>query len=155
MTERLIVGANSFVSLADANVIADTRLFAGPWDAATDATRERALVTATSLLDRLQWQGRPIALTQALAWPRVHDRCPPGYPLTADIPAAIVSATVELAIHLLATGEHAGSPVQQRMLGDSLAMYFPTVADEFPKHVRRAIEPYLSASSANVAEVRF
>ena len=67
----------------------------------------------------------------------------------------MVTATVELAIHLLAAGEHAGAPVMQRMLGDSMTMYFPTIADELPKHVRRLIEPYLRASSANVAEVRF
>lgn len=155
MTEQLTVGTNSYVSLADANTIASTRLFTAPWDAATDATRERALATATSLLDRLQWQGRVLAPTQPLAWPRVAQHAAPGYPLTAEIPSAIVGATVDLAIHLLTAGEHAGAPVQQRMLGDSLVMYFPTIADEFPKHVRRAIEPYLEASSANVAQVRF
>ena len=155
MTERLTKGVNSYVTLAEANAIADTRLFVGSWGAATDDTRERALITATALLDRLQWKGRPLAATQPLAWPRVTDACPYGYPLTTDIPKGITAATVELAIHLLSAGEFAGAPVQQRMLGDSMVMYFPTVTDEFPKHVRRAIEPHLRASSANVAEVQF
>jgi hypothetical protein len=80
----------------------------------------------------------------------------PGYPLTTDIPPAILTATVELAIHLIKTGDHGGGPaVMQRMLGDSMVMHFAHVSDELPKHVRRLIEPHLCASSANVAEVRF
>lgn len=151
----LTVGVNSYVTLAEADEIAAARLFSTPWDTAADTTREKALITATALLNRMQWQGRPVAPSQPLAFPRVADLAPPGYPLTTDIPPAIPTATVELAIHLLTTGGHAGSPVMQRMLGDSMTMYFPTIADEFPKHVRRLIEPYLRASSANVAEVRF
>ena len=150
-----LVGRNSYVDLDTANEIAAQRLHNVAWVAANDDARARAIITATALLDRLRWQGRPLAPTQSLAWPRVADGCPPGYPLSVETPQAIVTATVELAIHLLGTGEPSGAPVQQRMLGDSLVMYFPTIADEFPKHVRRLIEPYLEVSSANVAEVRF
>lgn len=151
-----IVGTNSYVSLDDANALAADRLFAGAWSAATDATRSQALITATALLDRMQWQGRPLAPTQPLAWPRVADRCPPGFPLTTDTPEPIATATVELALHLLSTGELPGGPaVMQRMIGDSMAMFFAHVGDELPKHVRRLIEPFLRSSSANVAEVRF
>lgn len=150
------VGINSYVSLEDAEAVASERLFAAAWSAATPETRAKALITATALLNRMQWQGRPVAPSQPLAWPRVADRCPPGFPLIAETPAPIVTATVELALHLLQTGELPGGPaVMQRMLGDSMAMYFAHVADELPKHVRRLIEPFLRSSSANVAEVRF
>lgn len=157
MTDPTItVGQNVYVSMPDAQAIADARLFAESWNAAIDATKARALITATALLDRIGWQGRKLAPTQLLAWPRVADRAPLGYPLTAEIPEAIKTASVELAIHLLATGTLGGGPaIMQRMLGDSMEMFYPTIADEFPKHVRRLIEPYLRASSANVAEVRF
>lgn len=149
-------GVNSYVSLAAANDLAAQRLFAVSWNAATDDTRAAALITATALLDRMQWQGRPIAPTQPLAWPRVANRCPDGYPLTTEIPAAIVTATAELAIHLLATGDLGGGPaVMSRMVGDSMVMHFAHVGDELPKHVRRLIEPFLEASSANVSVVRF
>lgn len=154
-TPTLTVGTNSYISLDDANALAATRLFCAPWSAANDTTRTQALITATGLLDRMQWQGRALAQTQPLAWPRLHDRCPAGYPLATDIPMAIIIATVELAIHLLTNGEMTGAPIMQRMLGDSMVMYYPTIADEFPKHVRRLIEPHLRSSSANVAEVRF
>ncbi|WP_413061531.1 DnaT-like ssDNA-binding protein [Sphingomonas carotinifaciens] len=146
-------GVNSYVSLCDAQAVAETRLFAGAWTSAREPAQSQALITATALLDRLRWQGRPVAPTQPLAWPRVPDRCPHGYPLAAATPPAIVTACVELAIHLLTQGQLPGAPVMQRMLGDSMTMYFPTIADELPKHVRRLIEPHLRASSANVAEV--
>lgn len=146
-------GINSYCGLEDAQATAATRLFAGAWNAATEEVQSQALTTATALLDRMGWQGRPVAPSQPLAWPRVADRCPPGYPLAAAVPSAIVTACVELAIHLLAQGQLAGMPVMQRMIGDSMTMYFPAIADELPKHVRRLIEPYLRVSSANVAEV--
>lgn len=147
-------GVNSYISLPDADSIASTRLFATSWHRADEATQSRALITATALLDRLRWQGRPIVETQPLAWPRVPVRCPHGFPMTVDTPAAIGAATIELAIHLLTQGQLSGAPVMQRMLGDSLTTYFPTIADELPKHVRRLIEPHLRVSSANVAEVQ-
>lgn len=149
----LIVGVESYISLDDADALASGRLFCTRWIKTDANTRCQALRTATALLDRMRWQGRPVTPTQPLAWPRVPDRCPPGYPLSAPTPVAIRTACVELASHLLAIGQLPGSPVHMRQLGDSMTMYFPTIADELPKHVRRLIEPHLRASSANVAEV--
>lgn len=150
------VGVNSYVTMAQANEIVATRLFAEPWNAATDDTRVRAILTATALLDRMHWQGRKLVPSQPLEWPRVPDRCPSGYPLDADIVPPIVAAAVELALHLLSTGELGGGPaVMQRMVGDSMVMHFAHVADQLPKNVRRLIEPYLLVSSANVAAVQF
>lgn len=149
----VLPGINSYASIDEATAIAEARLFASAWERASEPTRAQALCTATALLDRMRWQGRPVAPTQPLAWPRVPERCPHGYPMVARIPDAIVTACVEMAIHLLATGQLSGAPVQMRQLGDSMTMYFPTIADELPKHVRRLIEPFLRVSSANVAEV--
>lgn len=151
----LTPGVNSYLSLEAANDLSAGVLFATAWNAATDLARTKAVITATSLLDRMRWQGKPAAPTQPLAWPRVPDYAVPGYPLTTDTPAAIVRATVELAVYLLETGAPSAKPLMQQMLGDSMVMYYPTIADELPKHVRRLIEPHLCASSANVAEVQF
>jgi hypothetical protein len=101
----------------------------------------------------MRWQGRKLAPTQPLAWPRVADRWPTDFTFDTSIPPEIPTATAELAIHLLTTGQLANAPVQMRQLGDAMTMYFPTIADELPKHVRRLIEPHLRVSSANVAEV--
>jgi hypothetical protein len=153
ITCDVIVGVETYVGFDDAQDLAASRIFSGAWNAVDLAERARALRTATAILDRMRWKGRPLAPTQPLAWPRVPDRCPHGYPLDAPIPREIATACVELAIHLLSAGQHAGAPVQMRQLGDAMTMYFPTVADELPKHVRRLIEPHLRVSSANVAEV--
>lgn len=152
----ITVGQNAYLTLDAASAIADTRLFAAAWTSATTATQAKALLTATALLDRMQWQGRKVASSQSLAFPRVSDFATPGYPLTTEIPPAIITASVELAIHLLKSGDFGGGPaVQMRMLGDSNVMHFSHVADELPKHVRRLIEPHLRSSSANIAEVQF
>ena len=153
------VGVDSYVSLDDANTIITNRLFSRAWGSDYDrdniGRRCVALRTATALLDRMRWKGRPVAHGQPLAWPRVPERCPHGYPLTVDIPTAISTACAELAIHLLTTGQLTTSHVQTQMVGDTMLTYFPTIADELPKHVRRLIEPHLIASSANTAEVTF
>jgi hypothetical protein len=152
----ILVGQNAYVSLAEADTTASARLFAETWNNALPRTKEQAIITATALLDRMQWQGRKLAPTQPLAWPRVADHAPLGYPLATEIPAAIKTASVELALHLLRTGSMGdGPPIMQQMLGDAMVMYYPHIADELPKHVRRLIEPHLRVWSANNAEVRF
>ena len=147
------IGVDSYVTLADADTLAGKRLFANVWTSATGVTRCQALQTATALLDRMHWRGSPLALTQPLAWPRVDDRCPRGSPLSVAVPTEIIAACVELAIHLIGAGQIATPHIQTRMLGDSMTINFPTIADELPKHIRRLIEPHLRVPSANVAEI--
>jgi hypothetical protein len=150
------LGVNAYISAEDAFALSSDRLFANAWNAASPDLRARALITATALLDRMKWKGRPLAPSQPLAWPRVNDHCPEGYPLTAEVPREIITASVELAIYLLSVGENPGGPaIMQRMLGDSMVMHFAHVSDDVPKHVRRLIEPFLRVCSTNVAEVSF
>ena len=118
----VIAGANCYASLDQADAIAAGRLFAAQWNSAGDEIRHRALRTATAILDRMRWQGRPLAPTQPLAWPRVADRCPHGYSMAAPIPEAITIACVELAMHLHGQGQLAGASVQMRQLGDAMTM---------------------------------
>lgn len=165
---QITPGVNSYISIEDADDIAVTRLFAGHWNAATAAQdvcegetpppdiRPLALITATTILDRLKWDGQRTDPAQPLAWPRqrVRDeyrRCIPD----DETPTALATACAELAFHLLGQTSHSEAAVQMRQLGDSLVMYFPTVADELPKRVRRLIEPFLSIRSAHSAELLF
>lgn len=154
-TPAIIVGTNSYAGLAQADAIAAASLFNDRWNAADDDRRTRALMTATAMLDRLPWKGRPAKPDQPLAWPRVPFRT--SLPqITADIVPAIVTATVELAMHLLTqTSMSPGPAVQQRMLGDSMTMYQPYQPDELPSNVRRILAPYLEVSSGHAAKVTF
>jgi hypothetical protein len=149
----VIAGVDSYISLADADGYANSRLFGAAWSAAAVNDRHRALRSATDALDGLSWRGRPVAASQPLAWPRVASAAPRGYPLVAPFPSAVERACVELASHMLRNGQLSNRMIQTTMLGDAMTIAFPTVADELPTHIRRLIEPFLASSSANVAEV--
>lgn len=68
----LVSGANSFVSLANADAYFLDR-HDDAWAAATDDAKERALILASDYMTqawRLKWRGSLVNATQALAWPR-------------------------------------------------------------------------------------
>jgi hypothetical protein len=85
---------------------ADEYLGADPtadaWRSTLDEdTKGRALVNATRVLDRLNWQGKKTDEDQALAWPRTGVSTPAG-PVDPDvIPIDIVNACCELANQVL------------------------------------------------------
>jgi hypothetical protein len=95
--------ANSYTSLAEAEVYFESRPFSGKWTSASTAQKEAALVWATRLLDRsITWQGSPYTLTQSLRWPRVGAVTLDGNLYNSDvIPPELKEATAELALWLL------------------------------------------------------
>lgn len=153
----LTVGVDCFVTYEQAIEIADKTLFAHAWHLAAPERKALTLTTATGLLSRMRWKGRPSNASQKLAWPRSNVCDEYGQLIQSDaIPSDIAIATVELAIYLQTNGSYPGGPaVQMRQLGDALTMYFAGVNDELPKHVRRLIEQYLIVGSSHVAEVAF
>lgn len=93
-----ITNANSYATLAQGNQWHEGSLQAATWTAASDATKETALVAATRFLDaNVEWQGYRVEIDQALAWPRlevVFD----GHSVPWDsLPSPVVNATCELA----------------------------------------------------------
>jgi hypothetical protein len=91
--------ANSYCTLVEANAYHDTRLQSTSWDDASNDQRNRALITATSLLDEhLEWGGNAVDEDQALCWPRseMYDRN--GNAIDDDaIPSKLKAATAEFA----------------------------------------------------------
>jgi len=67
----LLKGANSYVTLSEANSYFEDRLDAAAWDNTSSELREQALVTATRNLDEMSWQGSAVSESQALAFPRI------------------------------------------------------------------------------------
>jgi len=64
--------ANSYISLADANDYMAGSLYAEEWNAATDANKNLALISATRTLDaNCIWRGYRKLTQQPLGWPRV------------------------------------------------------------------------------------
>lgn len=103
-------GANSYLSVAAADAIADLRLGTLSWDTATTDDKGRALIAATSGLDTLGYNGTRATETQALAWPRADVVCD-GVTLPDDeLPEPLLQATFDLAEALLTTPTLLRSP---------------------------------------------
>jgi len=98
-------GVNSYVTLADAEAYFVDRLDVAAWTEATDPEKEKALVTATAVLDELLWTGIAVIASQPLAWPRLGSYYDPkvGTMIALDntVPTRIINATYEQAYHLL------------------------------------------------------
>ena len=106
-------GTNSFVSIAESDEYFENRLNSENWFA-NDSAVEQALVTATGILDDMDWGGTatPTA-SYPLSWPRditYYDNKSGYYTDLEDdrsttsegtIPGDIKKATFELALHLL------------------------------------------------------
>lgn len=128
--------ANSYVTLVEADTYHEGVLYSEAWDDATDDEKNRALVTATSMLDVwFEWFGDATTLTQRLFWPRrgvlkpgvsdgqiqsavVNDWHEPyGHLLDQDVvPDLIKEATSELARNLLIEDRTADSETQTQGL---------------------------------------
>jgi len=120
----IVTGANTYISLADAESYMEGRLHTTTWDDAADPNKNAALVQATRILGRyVNWLGWPTDTDQALAWPRwgiCYDgvrywQCTGQYLPVEDtysfssdeIPQEIKDAQCELALHLLGSDTQA------------------------------------------------
>jgi hypothetical protein len=96
--------ANSYLTLAEANAYYAGHSHPEHWDDADDdEARNRALVTATRLLDEhLEYDGYVATATQRLLWPRGGLLGVTGYALESDVvPERVKQATAEYARFLL------------------------------------------------------
>lgn len=102
--------ANSYLTIAAADTIAETMLGTLAWTTATTDQKTRALITATRGLDTLDWIGDRATTTQALDWPRTDASCGGiDYP-DDEIPEQIQYSTFDLANALLGTPTLLQSP---------------------------------------------
>jgi len=101
--------ANSYASAADGDAYHDLHMYATLWTGANTATKEKALMMATRLLDaNYLFYGRKLLKTQALQWPRyaVPDPDHAGgrdFLDDSEMPGDLVKATCELARELIIT----------------------------------------------------
>ena len=95
--------ANSYLTVAQADALADLYLGTLAWTTATTDNKGRALIMATRYLDELEWIGTRASTTQALAWPRNDAACGDWTFGSTVIPAPIQQATFDLAEALLGT----------------------------------------------------
>ena len=116
-----VTGANSFISLDDADTYFENRGDT-TWSAASDGSKEEALVRAVDYMDSLRWKGYRTNETQPLCWPRSGVKDKDGYSIDIDdIPQAVKDAQCEAAKRELTSGtlqpdiDAGGQPIMEKV----------------------------------------
>lgn len=103
----IVLGTNSFVTVAEAEDYFATVLDSSGWDALDEAGKEAALISATRLIDNRSWIGTAVSSSQSLGWPRsgaTYFDARLGLtvsPTNDEIPNKVKAATFEQALHLI------------------------------------------------------
>lgn len=100
----VVEGTNSFVSVADADAYFEGRVSSDVWATSLLAAKEKTLISATRILDSLEWAGVAVSDSQALSFPRSGLYYEPRVGYDKEIggtPNRIKDATFEFAYHLL------------------------------------------------------
>lgn len=147
-------GTNSYVTVAEADTYFGDRLDATAWTSADATQKAQALVTATAYLDELRWVGSVVSDSQALAFPRIGEYFDPrlgtSVVLTSAVPTRILTATYELAYHLLSNDnvlDDTGT-VSDIVVG-SITLSNIRKPSKTPPQVTRLIKPLLVNGGSN------
>jgi hypothetical protein len=137
-TGARVTGANSYVSLVDAQAWADAR------EIDVEVT-EALLLKAMDYLEslRAEYQGVKVSATQALQWPRYGVELD-GYPLDSDdIPSTLISAQCQLAcdastLELMPSGDGREVVEESMVMGLVAKKYSPGSGGTARPHLRAA-----------------
>jgi len=149
----LVKGENSYVDVAEADAYFDDRLDAAAWTDETDPLQKaRALITATSMLDNLEWSGVAVSVDQTLAFPRNGSYFDPRLGSNANmdpVPKRVEVATFELAYHLLNNdGLLDDTGLVNEIDAGPINLKDIIPANTIPQTVKRQINPLLNNSGA-------
>lgn len=150
----LVKGTNSYVTVEEAVTYFDDRLDVAAWTNAPEDQRRQSLITATMLLDDLEWSGVAVSDSQSLAFPRIGNYFDPKIGTIVELPATtpkiIQRATFEVAYHLLNNDgllDDTGT-VKQIDIGN-ITLSDIRNASRIPGHVTRMIRPLLTNRGSN------
>jgi hypothetical protein len=160
--------SNSYVTLAEATAHFANRHPSTAWDDASAGDKERALLTATVLIEQMEFRGSPVKpltdtsneQTQALRWPRHGVQNDEGWTYLENvIPERLKRAQMELAYFLLSEDVKLG---QTGLEGFNRAKVGPLEVDirhaqragTLPENVRRELRPLLVSGAVTVPLVR-
>jgi hypothetical protein len=144
----LIKDTNSFATVAEADAYFTEKLDVAAWTDADETTKAQALVSASQILDEQTWSGVIADEAQPMAFPRVGSYFDPrlGYSTVfgSITPLRVVTATLELAYHLLNNDgiqDSTGSVVNLSIGSVRLDRIISTSL--IPTHVKSLIKPML------------
>lgn len=104
-----VAGAESYVTLAEANTYFSNRGSPSAWTSLSDAVKEQYLREATDYIEAyyaLRWKGRRDEDDQPLAWPRRGVDDQDGYAIDSDtIPQKLKNAQFEAALRRATDGD--------------------------------------------------
>lgn len=165
MPSALVVGVNTYVTLAEADAYLDDSVSTTDWATLDEDTRVRALLSAFRLLERQVWQGDRTDEAQEADHPRTGLVTCDGIPVPEDeVAEDIESAQIELAFAITADPEletkaNQGSNVRRVSAGSATVEFFNStdgsggfVADRFPANVMELIKCFLEGYGASSAD---
>lgn len=151
----LVVGTNSYISVADATTYFEGSIDHDLWDAATNDTRERALISATRMMDRQDWLGSKYSSSQDLEWPRSGLTDKNGDSLDeTTVPQQVLDATCELASALidnpyLQDDTDSGSNIKKLKAGSAEIEFIRALSGtRFPTIINELVGLWLSNSGS-------
>jgi hypothetical protein len=102
----LAKGTNSYATVEEADAYFADRIDVAAWASASAEDKAKALVTATQMLDGMNWSGTAVSEGQSLAFPRSTTYFEPrlGQWIILDgttVPLRIIQSMYELAYHLV------------------------------------------------------
>ena len=147
--------ANSYATIAEADTYLDDSVRAGSWEFLDDDSKARALLTATRMLDRRDWDGELADEDQTLSVPRTGLA---DYGST-QFPSPIIEACIELAYELTLDSEventSQGKNTKRLKAGAAEIEYFRpggvrgmASIKRFPEVVEEIIAPLLGGGSS-------
>lgn len=151
----LAKGTNSYATVSEADSYFEDRLDVAAWTNANATQKAQALITATTLLNDLNWIGIAVSDSQTLAFPRTGVYFDPrlGMDIVLDeltVPTRIITATYELAYHLLNNDGLLDDTGQVENLSiGSINLQNLLPANKIPSHVKRLIKPLQENSGSN------
>lgn len=146
-------GTNSYVTVAEADAYFADSVHNVDWTAIDETLKAQLLVSATRLIDQIEFQGVAISSSQSLAFPREGEYLDRRLQLLKSMsptPALVETATFELALHLSAdTGVLKDEASFSRLTVGPITIERPVSASKTPKKVLDMLKP-LSVNTGNV-----
>lgn len=151
----LVKGTNSYVSLEEADLYFIDRIDVAAWQSASDLQKNQALITATGILDNLNWTGIAVSATQPLAFPRDGSYFEPRTGKEEDLSGTIAlnrinKACYELAYHFVNNDgllDSTGDVLELKVGNISLGNIRKT--STIPILIRDIIKPLLISRGSN------
>jgi hypothetical protein len=160
----ITVGTNSYIDIAGADEYFSARLHADAWANASADDKEKALKQATKIIDRQLFKGRPVDLSQPLAFPRCYlaPGAPasqyrfdilPGWWCETDVPQAVKDACCEEALALIAADSERAKLIQDGVIsfsiGDLSETYRPNAMRGLHSlEAQEYMRPYIAGAAA-------